>query len=283
MSKVGTLSKVSKHFYKDERNAVITSDVWDRDSTYPKEFLPHVGYDYRARTPLGIVAPCDGVIVNAVSGLGSTYGRQVFLYDPVQDVTHHSAHHSNVLVVTGDKVVKGQLLAYTGRSGVTETQYAAHLHYGIAKGKITNAGNKGKHLGDIWLDVEEFDFEYKPRLSDKEIAYEIVFGKNIWGDGEARKKALGNRWRSVQDEIEKMLGNKPKPQKPQPPKTDVGRTAQLRGRVKLYNDKFKAYLIPSGKNRDLTILAEKNGFIQVSSSAFKPNKVWIKKTDVRVV
>ena len=71
--------------------------------------------------------------------------------------------------------------------------------------------------------------------------------------------------------------------KPQPPKTDVGRTAQLRGRVKLYNDNFKAYLIPSGKNRDLTILAEKNGFIQVSSSAFKPNKVWIKKTDVRVV
>lgn len=158
MSKVGSRSAVSKYFYQNGESVVITSDIWERDPEYPKGFLPHIGYDYRAAVGTPVVACFDGEIANAVTGLGSDYGRQIFLYNGAVKKTAHYAHLQKVIVAVGTKVKKGQLIGYSGASGKSENTYAAHLHFGIAKGRVTNATNKGKRLGDIWLDVELFHF-----------------------------------------------------------------------------------------------------------------------------
>ena len=159
MSKVETVSKVAHRFYERGGDVVITSDIWKRDDTYPKQFLPHVGYDYRAQSPLNLVAPFDCVVIGVRTTLGSTYGRQVFLWNPILNVTAHYAHLSSVKVAVGQSVPKGSVIGVSGRSGVSEKSYSAHLHFGLAKGKITNAGNKGNYIGDVWLDVELFDFD----------------------------------------------------------------------------------------------------------------------------
>lgn len=156
---VGSISKVAHRFYEQGGDIVITSDIWERDDEYPKKYRPHVGYDYRARSPLNLVAPFDSVVISVRTTLGSTYGRQVFLWNPILNVTAHYAHLSSVKVEVGQPVPKGNVIGVSGRSGENENSYDAHLHFGLSRGKITNAGNKGTYLGDVWLDVELFDFD----------------------------------------------------------------------------------------------------------------------------
>ena len=67
------------------------------------------------------------------------------------------------------------------------------------------------------------------------------------------------------------------------PVSDVGKTAQLRGTVQLYDKSGKRYSIPSGKSRDLLIEAELGEYYQVSDVAFNPKTVYVKKSDVKVV
>lgn len=157
MSKVGELSKVSKHFLNE--SVVITSDIWDRDKDYPKQFLPHVGYDYRSKIGRPVYAPFAGEIVQVTPNLGSSYGRQVYVFNGVH--TFHTAHYSKVDVKQGQRVKKGDLLGLSGASGASENTYAPHLHAGLAKGIITNAGNKGSFLGDLWVDLESYDFDHQ--------------------------------------------------------------------------------------------------------------------------
>ena len=209
MSKVGTKSKVSKHFYKDKRNAVITSDIWDRDKEYPKQFLPHVGYDYRASVGTELVSPFDGEVISVVSELWSSYGRQIFILKSDGTVTAHFAHLSRVNVKQGQKVRKGDLIGLSGGSGATENTYAPHLHLGLAKGRVTTT-TKGKALGDIWLDVELYDFNPLKPLAV--IAKEVLDGK--WGNGEDRKNRLtkaGYDYNAVQAKVNEILNVKPKP------------------------------------------------------------------------
>lgn len=283
MSKVGTKSKVSKWFYQNGESVVITSDIWERDPYYKKSLLPHIGYDYRARTPLNMVAALNGVIVQIVTGWWSDYGWQIFLYDEEKNVTVHYAHLSEVHVKVGQRVKQGDLIGVTGATGKTKNAYDAHLHLGLAKGKVTTT-TKGKALGDIWLDVEEFDFNPKPKLTDKEIAYEIVFGKNVWGDGEARKNALGSRYAGVQAEANKMVGAQTVVPKPQAPKPQALKDEYVTvgGRKTLYKastgSSHYGAKVQSLKSRKMKVLDRKNGRVQVYSKGvgvFDVDSFWV--------
>lgn len=67
------------------------------------------------------------------------------------------------------------------------------------------------------------------------------------------------------------------------PKSNIGKTVQLRGRVDLYSVTGVKYPTPSGRDRNPKILEDRNGMFKIRVDAFTPSEVWVKKNDVRVV
>ena len=300
MSKVGQLSKVSKYFMGTE--VVITSDIWDRDKDYPKQFLPHVGYDYRSKVGTPVYAPFTGEIVQVTPNLGSSYGRQVYVYDGSH--TFHTAHYSKVEVETGQKVKVGDLLGLSGASGAKENTYAPHLHAGLAKGRITNAGKKGSHLGDLWVDLEEFNFEPSTvKVGDKVYTNATHDGNGVKLDGrrinpkreftvqQVSKNGLEVLLKEVSTWVfvDTLVGHEAKPipnpkptPRPEVKPAPVKKYITLTGRVPLYDDNSKQYGTPSGKTRKVEVLKEAAGWYYIRSKDFSPSDVWVKKSDVVV-
>ena len=157
------------------------------------------------------------------------------------------------------------------------------------KERLKNAGYDPKEVQD---EVNRLlRGKDKPTLLPlRSIALEVIENKgNKWNTGEARKnnlKKAGYNPSEVQAEINKIM-------KAKEPASNVGKTAQLRGVVRLYNhpNLNEAYIanggnrypVNSGRSRDNKILAEHGKTLQISDSAFTPNKVWVRKSEVKVV
>ncbi|MFA6353850.1 MAG: peptidoglycan DD-metalloendopeptidase family protein [Candidatus Paceibacterota bacterium] len=91
----------------------------------------HYGIDFRARTPLPVYAMADGV----VDGVGDTdiqcpgvsFGRFVLIkYNNGLASTY--GHLSLIKVTKGQKVLRGQIVAYSGNTGYST---APHLHVSV--------------------------------------------------------------------------------------------------------------------------------------------------------
>ncbi|HEX9166595.1 MAG TPA: M23 family metallopeptidase [Gemmatimonadales bacterium] len=86
---------------------------------------PHEGIDVRAAAGTPIQAPAAGTIVKA--GWEGGYGRLVEI-DHGFGITTRYAHTSRIFVNVGQRVMRGEVIATVGRSGLAE---AAHLHYEV--------------------------------------------------------------------------------------------------------------------------------------------------------
>jgi len=110
---------------------------WPLDSIFitspygPRSDGFHYGIDLRARTPLPVYAMADGV----VDGVGDTdvqcpgvsFGRFVLIkYNNGLASTY--GHLSLIKVKKGDKVARGQIVAYSGNTGYST---APHLHVAV--------------------------------------------------------------------------------------------------------------------------------------------------------
>jgi len=90
---------------------------------------PHHGIDFRASSGTPVYAIADGTI--QATGTMNGYGRYIDVcLDPMKDgsqVYQRVAHLSSVApgITTGTRVVQGQLIGYTGDSGVGS---GPHLH-----------------------------------------------------------------------------------------------------------------------------------------------------------
>ena len=131
-----------------------------------------------------------------------------------------------------------------------------------------------------YVDIKDVDFTLKVvEKTVDELAQEVIDGK--WGNGQERVNRLtkaGHDSKKVQSKVNEILKVKPKPV------SNVGKTAQLRGKVNLYpNSTGGTRYIPSGRSRNLKILDEANGRLKVKSTAFNPQTVWVNKKDVKVV
>lgn len=91
----------------------------------------HTGLDFGAPMGSPVYATADGVVLQAGNG-GNGYGLQL-------DVSHgygfetKYAHLSKVAVRPGQKVKRGDVIAYTGNSGLSK---GPHLHYEIKKNGV---------------------------------------------------------------------------------------------------------------------------------------------------
>jgi len=117
-----------------ERNARIaaTPSIWPADGTVTSRFGWrwggsdwHPGIDIAADHGTPIYAAAEGVVV--FSGWQSGYGRQVQI-DHGYGISTSYAHNSDNVVAVGQKVTKGQLIAYMGSTGFST---GPHVHYEV--------------------------------------------------------------------------------------------------------------------------------------------------------
>ncbi|GMB95670.1 M23 family metallopeptidase [Helicobacter sp. NHP22-001] len=103
-------------------------------STFAKRYHPilhrmanHTGVDLS--TPIGtpVYATANGVVGFAGRGWNGGYGRLLKLYHPFGFKTYY-AHLKRIVVKNGEFVKKGQLIAYSGSSGMST---GPHLHYEV--------------------------------------------------------------------------------------------------------------------------------------------------------
>jgi murein DD-endopeptidase MepM/ murein hydrolase activator NlpD len=85
----------------------------------------HTGIDIDAPIGTPIHATADGVVKSAA--MESGYGREVII-DHGHNVETCYAHMSGFAVMTGQTVVRGQVIGYVGMSGRTT---GAHVHYEV--------------------------------------------------------------------------------------------------------------------------------------------------------
>jgi murein DD-endopeptidase MepM/ murein hydrolase activator NlpD len=111
----------------------LSSQFGNRTDPFTNQFDFHPGID--VSTPIGtkIQAPADGVVVSC--GVKGAYGNAVVIDHGYGVVTRY-AHLSAFAVKPGQRVRRGDLIAYVGQSGRST---APHLHYEVwVKDKLQN-------------------------------------------------------------------------------------------------------------------------------------------------
>ncbi|SKA41467.1 M23 family metallopeptidase [Photobacterium toruni] len=107
-------------------NAQLTSDFGSRVHPITKKRKRHDGLDFAAKIGTPIYAPADAVIERARSS-NYGYGNQLTLNHTMGFISTYS-HMSKFKVKQGEFVKKGQLIGWTGNSGLST---GPHLHYEI--------------------------------------------------------------------------------------------------------------------------------------------------------
>ena len=169
--------------------------------------LQHGGIDIvnKGYTLGNIVAHTEGQVVevrNNCTGFESSgsYGNYVKIKhsNGYYTLYAHMAYGS-IKVSKGQKVNKGQVLGYMGATG---TAYGGHLHFEV------------RNTSDVRIDPTSYldanlPNSQAPTKSVEELAQEVIAGK--YGNGEDRKKALGDRYSEVQAKVNEILAPAPKP------------------------------------------------------------------------
>lgn len=123
----------------------ITQRFGENPQFYGKFGLPgHEGLDFRAPEGSEIYAAADGVVTDVrLDGFSDPllkpYGNQVRIQHDGRYLTIY-AHLSEVVVMRGETVKAGQLIALAGNTGNSS---AAHLHLSLKRHGATRAGETG--------------------------------------------------------------------------------------------------------------------------------------------
>jgi murein DD-endopeptidase MepM/ murein hydrolase activator NlpD len=105
----------------------------------------HAGIDISAPNGVPIRATADGIVRSAAMSNG--YGREVVI-DHGHNVETVYGHMSGFAVITGQNVIRGQVIGYVGHSGRTT---GSHLHYEV---RIRNTPvNPHKYLRTTLADL----------------------------------------------------------------------------------------------------------------------------------
>ena len=145
-----------------------------------------------------IVAHTEGQVVEVRNNCNSfepngSYGNYVKIkHDNGYYTLYAHMAYNTVKVSKGQRVSKGQLLGYMGATG---TAYGGHLHF-----EVRNENNIRINPTEY---LEKDLFTKQVNKSVEELAKEVIAGK--YGNGEARKKVLGDRYAEVQARVNEIL------------------------------------------------------------------------------
>jgi murein DD-endopeptidase MepM/ murein hydrolase activator NlpD len=135
-----TLSRLAVQ-KEDMRNAIpairplknmtrVTSGFGMRYHPILKFLRPHTGIDITAPQGTPVYATADGVVSSENSGGG--YGIAVLINHGYSYQTRY-AHLSKKIVTPGQRVKRGQMIGYTGNTGLS---FGPHLHYEVIKNGV---------------------------------------------------------------------------------------------------------------------------------------------------
>lgn len=153
-----------------------------------------------------VVTHSDGKVIFCQDGYGNmkgstgnaSYGNCVKIDHGNGYATLYAHMRKGLLVKNGDYVKKGQRLGYMSDSG---NAYGGHLHFEVWKDGVRI--NPTEYLDkDLFTETIE--------KSTDELAREVIEGK--YGNGEDRKRALGDRYSEVQTRVNEILAPVPQPQ-----------------------------------------------------------------------
>jgi murein DD-endopeptidase MepM/ murein hydrolase activator NlpD len=103
----------------------VTSSFGERQDPINGEGAFHSGIDIDAPYGSPVRATADGEVMSAAISGG--YGREIVL-DHGHDVLTVYGHLSAIAVLTGQHVIRGQVIGYVGQSGRAT---GPHLHYEV--------------------------------------------------------------------------------------------------------------------------------------------------------
>ena len=155
-----------------------------------------------------ICSHSEGTVVETRDGLGNmkgsnSYGNYVKVkHDNGYSTLYAHLAKGTVAVSNGQRVSKGQRLGYMGDTG---NSYGAHLHFEVRNESDERIDPTPYLNADLPAKVVE---EPKNEKSTDELAREVIQGK--YGNGDARRNALGSRYAEVQARVNEILrGEKP--------------------------------------------------------------------------
>ncbi len=103
----------------------VTSHFGNRTSPFSGILKFHEGMDIASQTGTPVLAPADGVVIKA--GFGTGYGNMVEISHGYGIKTLF-AHNSRLNVKAGQRIRRGDVIAYVGDSG---SSTGPHLHYEV--------------------------------------------------------------------------------------------------------------------------------------------------------
>ncbi len=103
----------------------VTSPFGNRTSPFSGILKFHEGMDIAAQTGTPVLSPADGVVIKA--GFGTGYGNMVEISHGYGIKTLF-AHNSRLNVKAGQRIKRGDIIAYVGDSG---SSTGPHLHYEV--------------------------------------------------------------------------------------------------------------------------------------------------------
>ncbi len=106
-------------------NGVLLSSFGGRSDPFSGEGAFHTGVDLEAALGTPVHVTADGVVVSA--GWSGSYGKLVVV-DHGNGMETYYAHLSQFLVVPGEEVDRGQVIALSGRTGRAT---GPHMHYEV--------------------------------------------------------------------------------------------------------------------------------------------------------
>jgi murein DD-endopeptidase MepM/ murein hydrolase activator NlpD len=110
------------------RGARLTSGFGMRRHPILRTVRMHAGVDFPTPSGTPVYATADGEV--AFVGTRGGYGNVVELRHPLANRMTRYAHLSRPVVEAGDPVSRGQLIAYSGHTGLST---APHLHYEVRR------------------------------------------------------------------------------------------------------------------------------------------------------
>ncbi len=109
-------------------DGVLRSSFGGRSDPFSGEGAFHTGIDLAAQTGTPVRATADGVVENA--GWAGDYGKLVIV-DHGNGLQTYYAHLSQFLIVPGQEVSRGQVIALSGETGRAT---GPHMHYEVRLG-----------------------------------------------------------------------------------------------------------------------------------------------------
>ncbi len=145
---------------------------------YGAKLCSHKGIDYAMPKMTQIIAPFSGTVRRVTPDRTTGYGKAVYMQAKESKIGCIMAHLSHINVKEGMRVVVGDNIGFSGRSGFWRGRNGYHLHFGISK--------YGKYFDP--LPVLKINNEQEENLFNQDDAaiksflgqYTVKPGDNLW-------------------------------------------------------------------------------------------------------